>query len=413
MNKEVNEITELSSSYVICNPNLMDCYNCVKPMSVSKLCFSIFIRIISNKKYYRPEKSHLQTEEERSRIYNNLPIDANFLLCQLNPEKYHLMEKPRSNDIGNLYKRISDIEDENIFYVWKYGTPTNYVFFMERDISVWKSFNSGAFVTKKSLLKVLKNSPFALRDAWENVSAQDVKISKEDLENSYKRFLINLFNKASPDLIDPLISCSQAESVYTYIEDAVAFLNGVDDMKYKINIDDDFKNKLPCSVANAIALGEKKKVKNSSKSKEMKVEVENKENLVNAILPKDDGNLIPSKTKSKKRNISRGPLKPEFGVFERSDPFEDPKSFFTYYKTFLRNENSGAQFYSISYQRNYASEILDMLQEDGRDSKKFLTNWMTFFYNKKLGGSKIKDKDATSLKSFRDSYEEYAGRSFA
>jgi hypothetical protein len=404
LHDKINKITEVGDSHIKCNHNILDCYNCLSPFVLSKLSFSIFSRVVSNKIYYKKQDSHIDEKErqkETKRIYNTLNINAEFLLRQINPEKYIESNNTLSADIGNLSRRLHAISDNNIFYIWRYGTPTHYVFFMERDISVWKYFNPEAFVPVKSILKVLHNSKHAIEDTIKNAKVQNLGMSNFEIENSYVLFLNDFFRRASGQAVSKLLSCNDGSTVYNYINNATELIRSKEVMDTEFKIDDNFMNRIPYSIRCELGGGDSHILDKKSIS-----------DILSDISPKDDGGLIRKKEKTRVRAIISENIEPDFGTFENSDPLKNPNSLFNFYRGYLRGMNKNAQFYSITHQRNYASVVLDSMKDDGKD-KKFLISWINYFYNKNLGGSKSQNKDLTSMKEFLSTYSEYLERSFA
>lgn len=408
----IDELTEVSNSYILCNHYLMDCYNSLSPYTLSRLSFAIFSRIISNRKYYK-KSSKVENGKDKRRIYNNLSIDGKFLLHQCSPEKYNVENKDSSKDIGNLYKRINSLADNNIFYVWKYGSPSHYVFFMERNFAAWRVYNSKAYIPPKSILKILQNAEHAIDDTWVNVQLKGLNMSRKELENSFELFLKDIFSKTRHELYTKLISCNDRNGVYNYISECLVTIENEDFDQYVMDVDEDFLKRLPVTVADRV----EELINESQNQKKQKTNVKKESasdmnDIIDLIKPKD-GNLVKKKFASRKKPIAGESIAPDFDRFERKNPFETPADFFNFYRCYIRSIKSESQFYTITHQRNYAAEILDTIKDDGRDNKKFVVNWINFYISKNLGGGRIKDKEKTSLKSFKESYAEYSERSFS
>ena len=94
------------------------------------------------------------------------------------------------------------------------------------------------------------------------------------------------------------------------------------------------------------------------------------------------------------------------------EPFKDATHFMKYYRAFLlncANSNNGSKvnFDQYSADSIYATQILDLLQEQNRSNKVFLASWIRYFYDYRLKGSKALKTKYTSLKAFKESFEEY------
>ena len=89
------------------------------------------------------------------------------------------------------------------------------------------------------------------------------------------------------------------------------------------------------------------------------------------------------------------------------NPFKNAKEFVQYYRAFVKNTNKDAEFGKFSFDAGQATEILDALKENHRDNKTFLNAWIRYFIENKLKGDKIYDIYKTSVKAFKETFENY------
>lgn len=380
------KITDLTNCRKYYNPHLIDCYNAIQPHSLSKLSFAIFNTIIANKEY--PAGPSEQELKERKRIYNNMPISANYLLEQCFTSKYTIDKKPIDSDKGNLYKRLVELSDLNIFHIWRCGNPFFFVCFLERDIGLWKNYNPSANLIPKTLYKVLNNAPDAIYWMEQFVKSNGQSMTTDQIEKSFSEFIDSLIQKMRADVADKLNKCEKSDNVYTYMSNLLKEIERIDPFEGLI-LDDTFLDRLPTSVRIALV------------TKKEKMNLED-------ILPK---NKPPKKIRKRSSKSSvNAKLDPEVQGFLDIDPFKNCNNFISYYRAILKSLDSNVKFVKASVDRQYAVKALDILTDNDLNEISFLKGWIRHYYTNNLGGSKIKDPYQTSLKSFIETFKDYEPR---
>ena len=392
VNNEIrSKITEHQNNYKLCNLNLISCYSGLYPSSLTKLSMVIFSQLLSNKMYHKQD-SKLYDKEEDKRIYTSVKIDPITLLESCHPVKYILEKKDPKNDVGNIVKRINDLHDNNIFYVWKCGFPKNYMFVLERDIGLWKFYNPNGFVTPKTIKKILLSAKGMVANMHRMLSEGSEGDNIEETKRSFCSFIDGLIDKMNPTVSASLERWDDTRGYKEYL--TVLYNQILELYLYEgITEDEHFYSRLPPDVKDKMI--PKNITRKSHKS------------LESDLAPKDE-NLVKVK-KTRIRKPKDAPAA-EMGTFASIDPFRNSKEFVQYYRSVVKTKNNSAIFYKYETEVIHASRILDKLSEKDRGSKDFLTSWIFYYINKSLNGEYAKKKDKTSLKSFGESLEEYESR---
>ena len=90
------------------------------------------------------------------------------------------------------------------------------------------------------------------------------------------------------------------------------------------------------------------------------------------------------------------------------DPFKNVPHFMRYYRAFLQViAQLRVKFDAFDIDSLYASQILDLLQDNNRSNKVFLNGWLLYFCQYKLKGKKASKIKYTSMKAFKETFEEY------
>ena len=392
-NNEIrNSLTEHQKNYKLCNLNLMSCYGGLYPATLTKLSLVIFNQILSNKMYYKKESKFYSKEEDR-RIYTNVPITPVTLLENCHPVKYRFEGKDSHKDSGNIVKRINELDDNNIFYVWKCGYPRNYMFVLERDVGLWKFYNPNAYVTPKTLRKILLSTNGMRQSMHKILVANGDKSTIHDVSKSFCEFVSRMITKAHPDV--------QAElDVWGETRGYKEYLTGVNDKvklmaPYEGLIEDpSFQQRLPLEVKSKLVPSKPKKKKDF--------------NGLESVLTPKEGDLVAKKKPRRKRKPVEG-AEAKFETFKSLEPFKNATSLFQYYKTMIKSKNSKAKFHEYQVELSIAAQILDSMKSCNQDEE-FFKSWILFFVELRLKGNNAENKDKTSLRALYKTYEEYNGR---
>ena len=387
-----NKLTEHENNYKLCNLNLISCYNGLYPASLSKLASAIFTQILSNKRYHK-ENSKFYDKQEDKRIYTSLSVTPITLLENLNPVKYCAEGKDASKDVGNMAKRINELDENNIFYVWKCGYPKNYMFVMERDIGIWKYYNNKAYVTPKTLKKILLSTRAMTDNMHRILQESGDKITIHDVRRSFASFISHMVDKLNPSISKEIPRFSDSDNYREYIKAVNNKVKEMDDYD-GYEEDDLFIKRLPLEVQLKTKPAKRKRAKFNK-------EVESE------LLPDNENLVKPKRRRNKRVPVSGGEAK--FETFKDVEPLKNAKSLFQYYKALVASQNSEAKFNDYILEVRYAAAILDKLKNNNQDVD-FFRSWSLFYFESKLKGNNIKNKDKTSLKSLETTYDEYNSR---
>lgn len=395
-----NLITDYKCSHKLYNPYLLDCYASLTPSSNSKIGIIIFNGILTNKQYYK-ENSTFFTESEAKRTYNSQPLSLDFILSQYSPSKYNNDKNAKANDIGNLVKKLKALEENNIFYIWRMGSPHVYMFFMERDIGLWKDFNPIGVVTPKTILKIAKQHKHCIDCMKKMLALENQAPNDAAIELSFCEFINKLIGKTKNNL-DGKVQLWEENNIFKeYIDKLTLDLEKLDPF-YGLEIDDSFVGNIPITAKWALNPKEAPKANKKSEKKESEF-VQSNENIVK---PKINREKITSNDAFDNIDLNEVQIaKPV--VFETVNPFKNCNEFIKYYKDVLTVFNSSIRLPPLWVERVVAIEILDMLIDHKKDDIRFLKSWIGYFYTTKLNANNISNPEKTGLKKFKPTYDDF------
>lgn len=396
----INSLTEHKKNYKLTNPFLMDCYAGLYPASLTKISLVLFNLLLSTRKYYKPDSQHYNEDEER-RIYTNVLIKPSDILFRCHPTKYCLDNKEIDSDLGNLVKKINEIDDLNLFYIWKCGYPHVYIFIMERDIAVWKFYNAKAFVTPKTLLKIINSNAGIINSMNSLLVQTKQEVPLKDVHKSFGLFFNRMISKMNPDISCKIPLWVDNLDIKEYISKVVMVLKGMD-MYEGLVIDNDFINRLPPNV--------------SEKIKKDHPMTQNEMNLLEKeLVPQDCSIVRTHKVRAKKIKVDNvantsklNDVKTEMSTFDSLDPFLNCNNLISFYRKMISSFDINAKFFDFSVDRKEATELLDLLIKNNRNNDiMFLKSWIKYYATMYLKGNYIYDRQKTSIKIFRESFSTY------
>lgn len=390
LNNEIrSKLTEHHNNYKLCNLNLMSCYGGLYPATLTKLSLVIFNQILSNKMYYKSDSKFYDPQEEK-RIYTNIPVTPVTLLQNCHPVKYRLNEGDTNKDVGNMAKRINELDDNNIFYVWKCGYPKNYMFILERDIGLWKFYNPIGYVTPKTIKKIITSTKGMCNSMFKIIEATGDNQSIHDVRKFFCEFVNRIAGKMHPEIFNKLEKWDEGRGYKEYL---ISLNKQINEFSLYEGLEEDktFYDRLPLDV----------QIKIFPKQKE----IDSHEELESSLLPKENNLAKPKKRK----RIPTTDKEAKFDTFKSVDPMKNSNDFIRFYRSVVTLKCPGAQFHDYKFEFVNSSLILDMLKND-EHNEDFLRSWILFYVETKLKGNNSKQKDKTSLKSFKDTYEEYNTR---
>ena len=393
LNNEIrSKLTEHTVNYKLCNLNLIGCYSGLYPATLTKLSMTIFTQILSNKFYYKEDSQHFNKDEER-RIYTSLSVTPITLLENCHPVKYCAEGKVAQKDVGNIVKRINELDQNNIFYVWKCGYPKNYMFVLERDIGLWKYYNPKAYVTPKTLRKIIIATKNMTNTMHRILQESGDRSTIHEVRNSFCQFINHMISKLNPLVAKNLTLWDESKECREYILGLNREVKALDPYD-GYEEDESFFDRLPLEVK----LKVKPPKRERPKHKELELE----------LLPQDD-NVVKRTNKRKKKRIPIKGALAEFETFKDCDPMKNANSFCQFYRSLVKSKNDGAQFDDFRTESQPAATILDKIKGNGQNEV-FLRSWILFYVDSKLKGNNIKNKQKTSLRSFEKTYDEYNSR---
>lgn len=366
------------------NINIIDAYLALHPLSLSKISISLF---------------NIITKGDSSRLFNDEDILLKDLLNRCHPVKYAIDKKPVTNDVSNLMTRLQDLEEGNVFYVWKFGKPISYAFFMEKDIGVWKYFNSYACVPPKTLKEILSNFN-EMVDAMEGFEdKRDRFVDRNELEYSFlNKFIPHVMEKMDNKIADQLPRWDRIEPPKDYLEKMKKKLNKIKDYD---NFEEapEFYIRIPKHLSSKI---------NESKSM-------NTSQLAKDLIPEDENIVIEKKKRTRSSARINKNFNPEAEkmTFKSVNPFLNCNEMLKYYRDVVRSINGSAKFYDPSVERQFASEVIDVLTQNGRaNDVDFLRSWIRYYVGSYLNGTNIKEPAKTSLSNFKKTFQTYDNKYF-
>lgn len=397
-----NKLTESNSCYKRVNPNIWIGYYGL-PNSLSKLAFIVFSLVLKTKFY--GEKAKEKDIDEDRRIYTDISITIEDILNEWDHEKY-AKGKDMSSNISNMNKRIRILDDNNVFYCWRYKSV--YMFVMERDFRTWKFYNSRGCCIPKTLKKIVCVGNDMITCMIKSIRKTYNDVDKSDIESSFGYFLNRIIDKMNPLVATEVIKWDGKQDVLEYI---VQLSNGVKNMEdYKgLLLDDDIFNALPLSLSNKL----REEINGGVVKTKSKIEDKKLVSLEQEIIP-DNPNLVKPQRVKVIKKTSSNVLDNKVEVYKYDGevyPFKNAVHFIKYYRAFLSQCSSGkTKFDRYDTDTIYATQILDLLQEKSRSNKVFLNSWIRYFYDYRLKGNKMLKTKYTSLKTFKETFEEYNAR---
>jgi len=350
-------------------------------------------------------------ENEARRIFSTILSQPSDLAYNIHPAKYSNGEGPE-NDISNIVKRIDELEEYNIFYVWKFKQPYTYIYIMERYINSWKYYNKKGILSIKSLRKItsLTKSLIDTMICLENKRGRNP--NKEEIEESFGYFINKLLTKIDTDIEKKVTKFTKDMNIYSYITTLVGELKKIENME-NIEYDEQFINRLPTNIKNKLLKSHSQNVThppsnpNLNEGKNMNLEM-------SELVPQNPNVVKVKKTKINKQreiaiNILSSEKAPEAedGSFNNENPFKNPRAFTIFYRASIKLYNGKAVFYDFVSEIGNAADIMDLLLKNNRNDLKFLKAWIRNYLTFSLTGNNIYKEEKTSLKTFKDSFEKY------
>jgi hypothetical protein len=392
--------------YKRCNIEIMDAYIALHPSSWSKLSSVLFNIIMDTKMHYQPNHRYYSRSEDK-RIFNNKYITLEDILDRCHSVKYGADNKPMANDLSNLMGRLQELDDNNIFYIWKFNKPFTYMFVMERDIGVWKYFNPIACVTPRTLKKIVGLSNNMIDSMMKFEKTKGRKTYLKEVEKSFvNEFLLSIIEKMNPEVSVKIPRWSEGENISEYLTKLRDLLNLMDDSE-GLEHDDLFIKRLPKHLQEKIEC-------NVDENQEKESKAMNTIELSNQLIPKNDNLMREKKTRVHKQKFSStDALAPKKITFTALDPFSNCNNFIRYYKEVIKTYNSDAKFYPPDTERVSATKIMDLLVQNGKsDDSDFLSSWIRYYIQSYLQGNNVYKKERTSLENFQKTFQTYEGKYF-
>jgi hypothetical protein len=133
------------------------------------------------------------------------------------------------------------------------------------------------------------------------------------------------------------------------------------------------------------------------------------ENIVKKSTPKTKD----PKEKKEKKETSSESIKAKRIGFESLDPFNNCNQFMSFYREVIRMYNKDARFYPFDAERIPATQIMDLLIENGKGGDKdFLRSWIRFYINASLQGGNVYKQEKTSLLNFKKTFQAFGSKYF-
>jgi hypothetical protein len=395
-----NKLTDVTEKgiYKKVNPYIWEGYYGL-PNSLSKLASIIFSLILKTKLY--GDKAKEKSIDEDRRIYTDITIIISDILNEWDHPKYSKGQDMLAN-ISNMNKRIRELDDNNVFYCWRYKNV--YMFVMERDFRTWKFYNSSGCLIPKTLKKISVVGNDMISCMIRSIRKVHTEVNKSELESSFGHFINRLIDKMNPLVVTEVIKWDGIQEISEYLAQLNEGIKNMEDYKGLILADNIFDN-LPLSLSkklqklhDEVTRGDMKKTK-SIKS------------IEDEITPANP-NLVRHHHVKKEKKSKPSDKVQAYTYDGDIDPFKNALHFIKYYSALLSQFAQGGRISCASIESDslYATQILDLLQEKGRSNKVFLNAWVRYFYEYKLKGNKALKTKYTSLKNLKETFEEYNNR---
>jgi hypothetical protein len=401
MKKEEHEsrnlLTEHETNYRRYNPEIIDAFASLHPATLSKLSIIIF-NIIMETKRHRKSNHRYFSEQEDKRIYNNKFISLESLLDRCFPGKYKVEGKDQNKDLSNLSKRLQDLDDQNIFYIWKFGHPYTYMFILERDLGLWKHFNPKSVVIPKTLIKITKASGGIIDTMLKLEKSRKKNSTLREIEASFLNDFFNkLILKMSPEVSKRITKWDDSIDIPEYFKTVLKQLETMDEYEGLVE-DETFYSRIPQHLQEKMI---------NKREKNMDIQ-----QLEKDLVPDDDDVTPLMKVKKNKKVRKPASLEPDRLGFKSVNPFLNCNEFMRYYRGLIRDYSNDAKFYDFNSERNFATLTLDTLKENRKVNKDFLRSWIQYYASAYLKGNNISKLEKTSIGNFIKTFEEYNGKYF-
>tara|TARA_R110000824_G_scaffold8450_2_gene38458 strand:+ start:17739 stop:18959 length:1221 start_codon:yes stop_codon:yes gene_type:complete len=394
--EKISELTNINISWKTYNPLVLDSYNCLHPAQLSKTSIALYSMINYNKMNRKEEDPKFNAFEQHRR-YNTLSISLEDILKRSNPVKYGIEKKDIANDLSNLKKTIHQLDENNIFYVWRYKQPFTYMFFIEPDIWSWKYYNPNAYIGPINVRRVLCGTDKIIKAMISFEEKRERTVSSTKIEESCGEFFGQLIKRMNPKIQSSLTQWDGG-NVKSYSKTLIQELNKLEDYE-GVEISNDFIDRLPEYISRKIGTTLKKKKRKGDNMDVSELEA--------ALVPKNE-NLVVQKKAKKTKVKGKDGINAKIHRTKRLDPFKNPNNLLDFYKSAIKLHNNEAKFFSFTSEVHLAEEVLDALTEGGRDNDiQFLKSWIKYFAGKELSGDKAKNEHKTSLSSFKSTFNKY------
>lgn len=406
LNEVGNQLSD-PASYRQVNGHIWAAYYGVKPPALQKMSFILFHFIIGNKFYGDKAEVCKKEIDESKRIYNDISVTMKDILLEWDHSKYS-NDKAAAMVKSNMNQNIRALDEAQIFYCWKYEDL--YMFVMERDFRTWKCYNSQGCLIPKTLKKIVVVGQDMLFCMEKNVKKMYNAVNKTAIESSFGNFLNRLINKLNPLVASEIVKWDGNMDVGEYLVQLSENLKGIAPFQ-GLTLADDMLQKFPRSISikHDKKVNEAIAMKKTELAKDKVVCVDSEKD----IIPDNPNIAKPRRQKIITHNLVITKDKIDKYVFDANvDPLRDAKHFMEYYRASLQQHfhHTRIKFDGHGSDALYATQILDLLIENKRSDQAFLNGWIRYFYEYRLKGNKNNKAKYTSLKAFKDTFDEFNPR---
>jgi len=272
---------------------------------------------------------------------------------------------------------------------------------MERDVGCWKYYNSDAFVTPKTLKKIVRSGKCIISTMAKLEKKRQRSVDPQDIDNSFGNFLNRMIDKMNPSVVSELSRWVDGANVYQYLSRLLADLKPMDDFEGQV-IAPDFLDHLPDSVSDEIAKTTK------TKTKEEKEDKMDMTSLELDLVPQNEN--VTKARKTRKTKILKDALAPKAVKFQSVDPFQNALNLVRYYRSVIKSQNPDAKFYNMISETSDAQLVLDTLIRSKREGDlKFLKMWIYNHIAVGLKGNNIYKPEKTTMKEFLGTFSSFNG----
>lgn len=411
-----------------------ECITGIKPLKLMHLAQKIFYLIIktklyrdTSKKLEKGSKAKLKLKlkyineeiREDKRIYNdNIPNDVELAEFVFNIPNAH------DTNWSNLLKRIKELDDNNIFYVWSY--KRHYMFVLERDFGIWKVYNDKGCVVPHMIAKVASICGDMVSCMRYQMYDCYGKEKERDIQNSFGEFMNDMIDKMNPKVAKMFAKWNIDLNFGDYMEGVRKLSKSMNPFE-GLEESDDFYDKIPMDtrrylIGGRAKIGIRNRGKTMNKNEEpiMKKDLDKTKIDMEAELVPSNSNIVEeTKTRTRKPKVineSEG-LEPEITPYVvEKNVLKHAGTLVKYYHAKMREvSDNEVKLCNADAERSSAGPIIDSIKGtgyEGTDLMVFLDGWIEYYVRNVLKDRRLKNTEHTSITALHKTFDKFVNEEF-